>query len=161
MFTVFDLIRLLAMLLGAVVLGVFGWHKLGVIGTLLGVPVGLVVGGMLGQLPLIVLLKSMSRRFEKMTNDELLAELHDPTCFTPNVHLLELNRRGYEIRRELPYIHSLRTSTESHRRTAGWAALTSVFPELVDLIDGYNPTASTVECQTRCKALLETCDRLM
>jgi hypothetical protein len=155
MFTLFDLIRLLAIVGGAAVLGIIGWDKLGIVGCAIGIPVGLILGGMIGQLPLMIGLKWMSRRFDRMTDDELLAELHDTNCFTPNVHLLELSRRGYDIQRELPYVHSLLASTEMHRRTAGWAALTSAFPDLADKIAGYNPTAQTDDCQMKCKPLLD------
>ena len=161
MFTIFELMRLLAMMGGAAVLGIIGWDKFGIIGCAIGIPVGLIIGGMLGQLPLVFGLKWMSRRFDRMTDDDLLSELHDADCFTPNIHLLELNRRGYDIRRELPHVHALLASSEMHRRTAGWAALTSAFPDLADTIGGYNPTAPSAECQKKCEPLLdatEQCD---
>jgi hypothetical protein len=154
MFTLFDLIRLLAMVGGAAALSAIGWKTFGIIGCVVGVPLGFVMGGMIGQVPLIVALKWMSRRFDSMTDEELVAELHNPECLTPNVLLLELNRRGSDIQRELPFVQSLLTSDEMHRRTSGWAALTSAYPELVGRIPGYNPTATAAECQTKCQPLL-------
>jgi hypothetical protein len=75
-----------------------------------------------GQLPLIVGLKWMSRQFDRPTDEQLVDKLHDPTCLTINMVLLELNRRGYSIRRELPFIQSLLASDEMYRRIARWAA---------------------------------------
>jgi len=119
MFTMFDLIRLLTIVCGAVLLGIFGWNQFGIIGCATGIPVGLLLGALLGQLPLWIRLKWISRRFDRMTDDELLAELHDANCFTPNIHLLELKRRGYDIRLELQHIHALLTSPEMNKRTVG------------------------------------------
>lgn len=155
MFTLFDLIRLVSMLGGAALLGIVGWNQAGGIGCLIGTAFGLLLGGMLGHLPLLIGLKWLSRRLDRLTNEELLAELHEGDCLTPNIHLLELSRRGYEIKRELPYVHSLLASTEMHRRTTGWAAFTSAFPELIDTIPGYNPTSTTDICRQKCKPLLE------
>jgi hypothetical protein len=129
MFTLFDLIRLIAAVGVAVVLGSTGWNTFGILGFVVGVPIGFVVGAMIGQMPLIA-------------------------CLTPNVLLLELNRRGSDIQRELPFVQSLLASDEMHRRTAGWAALNSAFPDLVDRIPAYNPTATTAECKAECKPLL-------
>ncbi|MEZ6040619.1 MAG: glycine zipper domain-containing protein [Planctomycetaceae bacterium] len=154
MLTLFDLIRLIGALVGAVVFGSTGWNTLGILGCVVGAPVGLVVGAMIGQMPLIVCLKWMSRRFDRMTDEQLEGELHDPACLTPNILLLELNRRGFDIRRELPFVQSLLASDEMHRRTAGWAALNSAFPELVGRIPSYNPTATTAECKAECEPLL-------
>jgi len=154
MFTLFDLIRLLAIVGGTVMLCVAGWNTFGIAGCIVGVPLGFMLGSMIGQLPLIVGLKWMSRRFDRMTDEQLIDELHDPACLTPNLLLLEMNQRGSDIKRELPFVQSLLGSAEMHRRTAGWAALTSAFPELVDRIPGYNPTSTAAECKEKCRPLL-------
>jgi hypothetical protein len=159
MFTLCDLIRLLAIVGGTVVLAVTGWNTFGVVGCIVGVPLGFLFGAIIGKLPLMVALKWMSRRFDSMTDEQLVAELHNPACLTPNVLLLELKRRGADIQRELPFVQSLLASNEMHRRTAGWAALTSAFPELVDRIPGYNPTATVADCQAKCKPLLHATEQ--
>ena len=159
MFTAFDLIRLLATVVGAYVLGRFGWHRFGIIGGVLGVPIGLILGRLLGQLPLVIAIKFVSRDFDRFTDAELLAKLHHADCLIPNLYLLKLKQRGYDIRQELPYIQSLLASTEIHRRTAGWAALNSVFPDLVVRIKEYAPTATTVECQEKSKPLLDAMEQ--
>ena len=159
MFTLFDLIRLIAAVGGAVVLGSTGWNTFGILGCVVGIPIGFVLGAMIGQMPLIVCLKWMSRRFDRMTDEQLVGELHDPACLTPNILLLELNRRGSDIQCELPFVQSLLASDEVHRRTSGWAALTSAFPELVGRIPGYNPTATTAECKAKCKPLLNATEQ--
>jgi len=159
MFTLFDLIRLLAIVGGTIMLGAVGWNTLGLVGCIIGIPLGFTLGAIIGQLPLVVGLKWMSQRLDRMTDEQLVAELHDPACVTPNILLLELNRRGFAIQRELPFVQSLLASDEMHRRTAGWAALTSAFPELVGRIPGYNPTATAAECKTKCKPLLNATEQ--
>ncbi|MEM1071158.1 MAG: hypothetical protein AAGI63_19790 [Planctomycetota bacterium] len=154
MFTLFDLIRLLVTVGSAVVLGSTGWSMFGLVGCIVGVPCGLMLGAAIGQLPLIIGLKWLSRRFDRMTDQQLVDELHDPACLIPNLLLLELRRRGCNIDRELPLVQSLLASDEISRRTAGWAALNSAFPELVGRIPGYNPTSTTAVCQAKCKPLL-------
>ena len=158
MFTLFELIRLLAMVGCAIAFAILAGRDFGISGCVAGATAGLFFGAVVGQLPLTLALYWMSRRFRRMTDDELLAELHDANCLTPNLHLLELKRRGKEIQRELPYIYLLLASTDMRKRTMGWAALTSVFPELVSSIRGYNPTDPTDECQTKCKPLLNASD---
>lgn len=159
MFTLFDLIRLLAIVCGVVALGSIGRNTFGVLGCVIGVPIGFVFGALIGQLPLVVVLKLMSRRFGSMTVEELVNDLHGNACLAPNILLLELNRRGVDIQCELPFVQSLLASNEMHRRMAGWAALTSAFPELVGRIPGYSPTATTAECQAKCKPLLDVTEQ--
>ncbi len=154
MFTLFNLIRLLTIVGGVFALGSLGWNTLGILGCVIGVPIGFVFGSIIGQLPLVVVLKWMSRRLDRMTDKKVVNALHDPACPTPNIFLLELNRREIDIQCELPFVQLLLASDEMHRRTAGWAALTSAFPELVGRIPGYNPTATAAECQVKCKPLL-------
>ena len=155
MLTLFDLLRFFATLGGGTVIGIYGFAKLGVVGILIGVPVGLILGGITGRLLFIVALRLMCREFDGLTDAEMVSRLHEADCLTPNLHLLELRRRGYDISKELPHVHSLLTSPQLDRRTAGWAALTSAFPDLVDIIKGYDPTAGTDDCQKYCKPLLD------
>lgn len=161
MFTCFHLIQLIAPLFGAIILGGYGWDNFGIVGCAIGIPSGLVLGGLVGRLPLYIAFKFLALRMGRMSDDELISELRDPTCLTPNVHLLELNRRGYDIRGELPSIHSLLASESVDRRTSGWAALTSAFPDLIEKVPGYSPTAPADDCGQRCTPLLsmtEQCD---
>ena len=154
MFTLYHLIRLLGMVGGATALGAVGWNTFGLPGCVAGAPFGLVLGAIVGQLPLVIALKLLSQRLEQMTDEQLTDELHDPACRTPNLLLLELNRRGVDIQRELHFVQSLLASDEMHRRVAGFAALTSAFPELLDRIPDYSPTATTAECRAKAKGLL-------
>lgn len=156
MFTLFDLLRLIGFLGGAFVGGSLGWEWLGVFGLVLGGAGGFFVGGFVGQLPLICALKFVSRKFDAMTSDDLRQQLHAPDCLAPNVLLLELRRRGEDIQSELTFLHSLLVSDEMFRRTAGWAALTSAFPELVHRIPNYNPTGTPAECRKNCELLEES-----
>jgi hypothetical protein len=153
MITLFDLIRWLAMVVSAVVLAAFGWGQFGILGGLIGFPLGLILGWLLGRIPLTVGLQLIAFRLDRLTIDELVAELHHVDCPTPNLHLLELKRRGYDVLRELSVVHTLLTSTDMNRRGKGWAAIISAFPDCVETIAGYDPCATALDCQEKCKAL--------
>lgn len=160
MLTLFELLRWTLAVVGMLVLGSFGWNSLGFIGAVIGLPIGLVFGAMIGQVPLFLCLYWMAQRLNRMTEEQLLDELHAPSCPTPNLLLLELRRRGYDIYRELEYVHGLLASREVRQRTAGWAALNSAFPELVDRVSGYSPSASWEQCQANCRLLLTQSQRI-
>ena len=117
------------------------------------VALGLILGWLLGQIPLTVGLQLIAFRLDRLTIDELVGELHHVDCPTPNLHLLELRRRGYDILRELSFVHTLLTSTDMNRRSKGWAAVRSAFPDCVETIAGYDPCATALDCQEKCKAL--------
>jgi len=155
MFTLFDLFRLASMIGGAALLGALGWRHMGIVGCVVGIPVGWILGGLIGQLPFIIGLTWIARRLQQQTNDELLDELHSGRCPTPNLHLLELGRRGYDIQRELPFIHNLLSSDDMNQRMKGWVVLTSAFPEFVEQIPDYNPTAPTEDCRINCRPLAD------
>ena len=160
MFTLFELLGFI----GGTMLGAtYGWKWLGLIGLILGGAGGFLAGGIVGRLPLIISLNVLLRKLQAMTNEELRRHMRDNDCLTPNIVLLELDRRGEDIVEELPFVCSLLTSDDRSRRTFGWAALTSAFPDYVQKIPGYNPTASISTCRDKCKpltdAILPTEDR--
>ena len=154
MFTLFDVLRLLGFASGAILGGRWGWQWFGALGALVGGLGGFFVGGILGNLPFIVGLKLVERKLNRMSNQVLREYLHEPHCLTPNLVLLELDSRGEDINSELPYVHALLASEDMTRRTAGWAALTSAFPHLVETIPNYRPTDATDKCQQACGGLL-------
>lgn len=76
----------------------------------------------------------------------------------PNSRLLELSQRGNDIQKELPYVHAMLASDRMDRRTNGWAAFTSAFPELVAHTPGYNSIDPTASCVANSQPLLEQDD---
>jgi hypothetical protein len=155
----FVLIRSLAIGAGVIAGGSIGWNRFGILGCVAGALIGFLSGAVIGQLPLLVGLKRMSRQFDRMTDEQLSEYLHDRECLATNLVLLELDRRGSDIQRELPFVHSLLASDEVQRRTRGWAALMSAFPELVGRVPGYSPTATTAECRAKCEPLLNATEK--
>lgn len=159
MFTLFDLLRVVGMLAGATAGARCGWQYFGVIGAVAGGAAGIIIGGMIGQLPLVILLKLQLRHLKKMSSFALRTGLHQDECLTPNIFLLELSRRGEDIEMERPFVYSLLTSSELSKRITGWAALTSAFPDLARSIPGYRPTKSVAECRRICESLADGEDK--
>ena len=93
-----------------------------------------------------------------MQTSELVDELHRSECQIPNLILLELKRREYDIQLELPHLQELLASPDQNRRTLGWIALTSVFPDHVDRIPNYHPSLSEAECKMHSQNLLNQDD---
>ncbi len=155
MLTLFDLLKLFGLVLGAAIGGSFGWNSLGIIGGVVGAIAGSICGGLIGQLPLAILLKLVAKKHTRLSSAQLRQQLRDDQCPIPNILLLELRRRGEDISIELPFVHSLLSSPDMHRRITGWAALTSAYPQLTAAVPDYNPTNDTDECCRTSKPLLE------
>jgi len=147
MFTLFDMLRLFGFLGGAALGARIGFLGYGVFGAIIGGATGLTLGGIIGQLPILLVLRMRVRQFRGMTNDELRTLLHNEDCITLNVVLLELKRRGADIENELGFVCSLLTSSEMSRRVTGWAALTSVFPSVANKIPDYSPARPVEQCR--------------
>jgi hypothetical protein len=149
MLTLFDILPLLGAVAG-LVLGVAGGASLaglpgGVAGVLIGCPAGFVAG----RLPLLLVLRALSRDLARKTAAELRADLRSHACLTPNVVLLELLRRGEDIRPELPVVLDMLVSEDFGRRGQGWAALLSAFPELAAQVPDYHISDTVPECRRK------------
>ena len=131
-------------------LGVAGGARLlGTPGGVMGGVLGCVVGFVAGRLPFILGLRRLSRDLAANTTAELRADVRSPDCPTPNVVLLELLSRGEDIRSELPAVLHLLTSEDFGRRGAGWAALTSAFPELAASLSDYRLDDTVEACRRK------------
>jgi hypothetical protein len=153
MVTIFHLLMLVAVVGGAALGAALGWNVFGVIGAIAGAVVGLLAGGALGQIPMVVGMLMVERRYEKMTTDALREHLHAGECATPNLVLLELHRRGENIEEELPLLQTLLASEDVQQRTRGWAALRSAFPERAAQMAGYSPFGTIDECRKHAETL--------
>jgi hypothetical protein len=153
MFTLFHVLVLAGFLFGAM-LGVRAGSALfGTVGGVVGGILGAVVGGVIGRIPELLVLRSLARDLTAKSTAELRDHLHSPNCFTPNVVLLELRRRGEDIRQHLPVVLDLLASEDTGRRGHGWAALASAFPELVEKIRDYRIGDSVDECRRKTEIL--------
>jgi hypothetical protein len=153
MVTIFHLLMLLAVVGGAALGSVVGWHLFEVYGAILDALAGLLAGALIGQVPLVAGMLMVGRRYEKMTTDALREHLHAGECSTPNLVLLELRRRGETIEDELPLLQQMLASEDVQQRTRGWAALRSAFPERATQRAGYSPFGNLDECRKHAEAL--------
>ncbi|MGA2245054.1 MAG: hypothetical protein ABSH48_08650 [Verrucomicrobiota bacterium] len=148
-FTAFHFFVLVAISAG-LALGAVGGAKLyGAAGGLFGALVGAGVGFIVGRCPQQIVLQTLSLRLAQATSDELRSFLRRPDCQISNLVLLELQRRGEDIHRELSLILDLLESSDLARRGRGWAALTSAFPALAAQIRDYRLGDSVAECRRR------------
>jgi hypothetical protein len=153
MFTVFHVLVIAGLVVGGAVGADVGWKLLGTAGGIVGAVVGAIAGLYLGNVPYFLVRLSIARALAAKTTAELKADLHSPDCLIPNFVLLELRRRGQDIRRELPLILDLLVSENVGRRSHGWAALTSAFPELAEQIGDYRLGDSVDECRRKTEIL--------
>src|SRR5436309_1485859 len=104
MFTLFDALVLAGLLLGAVFGARAGSALIGAVGGVLGCIIGAVVGVVAGRIPHLLVRRSLARELGSKSTVELRTYLHSAGCLTPNCVLLELRRRGEDIRCELPVV---------------------------------------------------------
>lgn len=146
-------------MVAGVILGVqYGWSWFGFPGALAGGVAGFIAGVLLGALPLLTVFAAFSLSWRLMSVAKLRHYLHDDNCVFSKLTLLELRRRGEDIDIELPHLCSLLTSDDVAKRTDGWAALTSAFPDLVQTIPGYSPTSTTESCREACGPLRQVAE---
>lgn len=144
MFTLFDLIQLMSLILGAIIGGAVGGEygiAMGICGALAGGFIGL----KLGAIPTTIMIRSVRKDFAPLTIPELESRLIDSE-WTPNLILMELKARGEDVGKHLPFVFSLLDHDDLHCRSKGYAALLSAFPEIAKNLKDYNPTHSVEAC---------------
>jgi hypothetical protein len=155
MITLFDLITILLPVFG---LGLgaglgSGFGNIGVVASSL---ICGIIGFYLGRLPYHYLLRKEKRRLAGFTSEELRLQIQSPDCLAPNLFLMELRSRGEGILSELPFVLVMMESEQLHRRTRGFAALLSAYPEIARLLKGYNPTHPFESCKLKIAELRRT-----
>lgn len=153
MITLFDILPLLGAGVGLIVGVVGGDRLLGMPGVISGALFGGALGFIAGHIPFVVALRMLSRELAAQPVTELRTSLRSADCPAPNVILLELQRRGEDIRSELPVVLEMLVSEDSGRRGAGWAALVSAFPELAALIPDYRIFDPDETCRSKIERL--------
>lgn len=153
MFTIFHVLTLAGFVYGVIVGTRAGSALFGTVGAVVGAIVGGIVGAFVGRIPGFLMLRWLARDLGTKSTSDLRAELHDPSCVTPNCVLLELQYRGEDIRQELPVVLDLLVSDDVGRRGLGWAALTSAFPDLAKQIQDYRIGDSVDECRRKTRIL--------
>jgi hypothetical protein len=97
------------------------------------------------------------RRFESLrgkSTDELRAILHSPDWLFYRNALIELDRRGEDIRQEVMPILDLLISDTRQQRIAGWYTLRELYPELASRVPDYKPEESSDVCKEQMQKLL-------
>jgi len=153
MFTIFHLLVLVGFVYGAI----FGAHAgsalCGTVGGVVGAIAGCIVGVCVGRIPGFLTLLWLARGLRSKSTSELKSDLRSESCVTPNCVLLELQRRGENIRPELPVVLDMLISENVGRRGLGWAALTSAFPDLAKQIQDYRIQDSVDDCRKKTNIL--------
>ncbi len=145
MFSLFDLFQVIGPILGLIIGGAVGAEygvPLGIAGALCGGYLGL----HLGRLPTNLMVRSVRMDFAQFSVSDLEVKL-DGACWTPNLILMELKARGEDVTKYLPFVLSLMQDDEFFRRTRGYAALLSAFPNEASKLVDYNPTKSVEDCR--------------
>jgi hypothetical protein len=153
MFTLFHVIRLVGMAFGMALGLSWGVRLLGPVGGVLGAIAGGLLGLLVGRLPELLALCLIARDLRGKSENELRESLHRADCPTPNCVLLELRRRGVDIEAELPVVLEMLVAEDMGRRSHGWAALTSAFPEQARQIAGYRISDPVEECRRKIEPL--------
>ncbi|MGF1655651.1 MAG: hypothetical protein ACFCU3_01595 [Verrucomicrobiales bacterium] len=157
MFTLFDLIQLVSPIVGAIIGGAVGGVH-GIATGIAGALVGGFIGLKLGAIPTITMIRSVRKGFAGLTNPELESRLVDSEMI-PNLILLELQARGEDVSKHLPLVLFLLNHDDLHRRSKGYAALRSAFPEIATNLKGYNPTDSAEACRQAVAKAIQKADQ--
>jgi hypothetical protein len=153
MVTIFHVLPVFGLVFGLVFGTYVGVVLLGAPGAIGGAIGGGALGFVGGRLAFPLAVWSVARTLARKTVAELRADLRDPACPTPNCVLLELQYRGKDIRQELPVVLEMLVSEDLNRRSGGWAALVSAFPELSGAISDYSAFDSVEECRRKTNRL--------
>lgn len=96
------------------------------------------------------------RRFESLsgkTTDELCAVLRGSEWLFYRNTLLELRRRGEDIREEVIPVLDLLVSERQRQRIAGWLILRELYPDLAVRVPDYRPQESPAVCGEKTRKL--------
>ena len=143
MFTIFDFIKLIGAVVGAIVGGCYGYQVFGWLAAIIGVPLGFVVGMFIGNLPWAA--SSAWMRFNlKRCNTEKLKERLQHEYFVSHLLIAELVSRGEPLEQFRGYVTSLLHSNSSAERQFGEGTARIWFPEL---LSNTSPPSSALRTQ--------------
>jgi hypothetical protein len=149
MITLYDLITIISTLVG-IMIGMIIGKEYGIGLGIAGAIAGGYIGWRLGILPTRLMIRKQRRNLAKLTVDELHQQLHKPLLsdgHTPNFLLLELRARGEDISKHVDMVLNLMEAESFLRRSVGFAALLSAYPQLARRMRPYNPNWSVERCR--------------
>jgi hypothetical protein len=157
MFTGFHVLMVVGLVAGLWLGWTGGKIALGTFGGILGAAVGAWLGFLMGQMPLYFGIRLYGRRFASQTTEKLKESLIAGQA-PPNLGLLELQRRGEDIRSYLPMLLDMLVAEDTSLRGFGLAALASAFPDLAKQINDYRITDSVESCRLKTAGLRRSID---
>jgi hypothetical protein len=148
--TIFTLLWIMTLVLGAVAGVKCGAQAFGVIGSIAGGVFGLFVGNILGKLPQVLGIKWLLRRLRNSSDEELWRTVNLRFWnFTQTAALLVLAGRNHDVRTQLPRIIGMLESEEALTRVYGWDALRMVFDHEANAMGEYDPRAPAEVCRLK------------
>lgn len=148
MFTLLDLVELVIPIVGVLWGFVIG-ARFGIVPGIVCAGIGLILGRILGKLPLTISIYALKRCFRKKTTEDLRKELRKEDCLIPNVILHEILSRGDDTSEDLEIVLNKLESVNSDERSRGWVALKSAFPNIVKMMPDYNFYDSPELCKQK------------
>ena len=97
MFTIFDLFELIAKVGGALVGLMYGLQHFGVIGAILGTPIGFIAGVVVGRVPYAIGKWFADHQFRKLSNEALLLRIAPDHFIELPFVLHEMARRSMDL----------------------------------------------------------------
>ena len=100
------------------------------------------------------------RRFESMrnkSNDELRAILRGSEWLYYRNAILELQRRGEDIKPEVMPVLDLLISDIKQQRIGGWLILKQLYPELASRVPDYKPEEPQDTCKEKIQEIIGSC----
>ena len=130
MFTIFDLLKLLGAAAGALLGGIYGYQTFGWLGAVVGLPLGLLVGSFVCNLPWVVSWAWMRYDLKRCSIAKLKDRLHRE-YFISHLLIAELVSRGEPLGQFREYVAGLLRSNNSLERHCGEGTAGMWFPDLL------------------------------
>lgn len=160
MLTLFHVAELVGALFGAAVGWMIGRAALGWVGGLGGALLGAPLGWLGGRVPYLLARLLLRVTLRRETTDQLRARLRDGVMWSLHEDVMnELQRRGEDVRGELPLVLTLLTSDWGAQRHRGWYMLRLFFPDLAAQIPDYEATQMAAQCRAKVERMRRTEDR--
>jgi hypothetical protein len=106
-----------------------------------------VAGWFCGWVPSFIITFCRRRTLSRETTDALKARLRNGTSTWYQLVMGELQKRGADLRCELPLALTLLSADRSQQRLRGWQMLRVFFPHLARKIPDYDPSQTAAKCR--------------
>lgn len=153
-FTLFHVAELIGAALGVALGWMIGGAAFGWVGALGGALLGGPLGWLGGRVPHLIGRLLLDVILRRETRDQLRVRLRDGVMWSLHQDvMIELRRRGEDVRGELPLVLTLLTSDWGAQRHRGLSMLRLFFPDVAAQIPDYNPAHTTAQCRATVERL--------